>query len=304
MTKTPSETQTTQTLTPPFEDVQAHYDLSDEFFRLFQDPTQTYSCAYFERDDMTLEEAQIAKIDLALDKLGLKPGMTLLDVGCGWGSTMRRAIEKYDVDVIGLTLSKNQWAHVTRLFDAMDSPRSRRVLLQGWEQFDEPVDRIVSIEAFEAFGKSRWAPFFETAYRVMPADGRMVLETIFTHPPSYWVPNGIKITMSDLRFWKFIDREIFPGGALPAAEDVVEYSHKVGFSTEDIQLMNPHYVRTLDIWAANLRAHKDEAIAVQSEEVYNRYMHYLTGCAQLFRKGITEVGQFTLTKAADGQAGG
>ncbi|WP_203801560.1 cyclopropane mycolic acid synthase family methyltransferase [Mycobacterium heckeshornense] len=291
-------------MTPPFEDVQAHYDLSDEFFRLFQDPTQTYSCAYFERDDMTLEEAQIAKIDLALDKLGLKPGMTLLDVGCGWGSTMRRAIEKYDVDVIGLTLSKNQWAHVTRLFDAMDSPRSRRVLLQGWEQFDEPVDRIVSIEAFEAFGKSRWAPFFETAYRVMPADGRMVLETIFTHPPSYWVPNGIKITMSDLRFWKFIDREIFPGGALPAAEDVVEYSHKVGFSTEDIQLMNPHYVRTLDIWAANLRAHKDEAIAVQSEEVYNRYMHYLTGCAQLFRKGITEVGQFTLTKAADGQAGG
>src|SRR5277367_3628657 len=89
-------------LTPHFEDVQAHYDLSDEFFRLFLDPTQTYSCAYFARDDMTLEEAQIAKIDLALGKLGLEPGMTLLDVGCGWGSTMRRAVEKYDVNVIGL----------------------------------------------------------------------------------------------------------------------------------------------------------------------------------------------------------
>jgi cyclopropane-fatty-acyl-phospholipid synthase len=301
VTKTPSET---QTLTPPFENVQAHYDLSDEFFRLFQDPTQTYSCAYFERDDMTLEEAQIAKIDLALGKLDLKPGMTLLDIGCGWGSTMRRAIEKYDVNVVGLTLSKNQWAHVTRLFDETDSPRTRRVLLQGWEQFDEPVDRIVSIEAFEAFGKDRWAPFFETAHRVMPADGRMVLETIFTHPPSYWVPNGIKITMSDLRFWKFIDREIFPGGALPAAEDVVEYSHKAGFSTAETQLMNSHYIRTLDIWAENLAAHKDEAIAVQSEEVYERYMHYLTGCAALFRKGITEVAQFTLTKSADGQAVG
>ena len=105
-----------QKLQPHFEDVQAHYDLSDEFFRLWLDPTQTYSCAYFERDDMTLEEAQLAKIDLALGKLGLEPGMTLLDVGCGWGSTMMRAIERYDVNVVGLTLSENQKAHVeTRL---------------------------------------------------------------------------------------------------------------------------------------------------------------------------------------------
>ena len=99
-------------LTPHFDDVQAHYDLSDDFFRLFLDPTQTYSCAYFERDDMTLEEAQIAKIDLALGKLGLQPGMTLLDVGCGWGATMMRAVEKYDVNVVGLTLSRNQADHV------------------------------------------------------------------------------------------------------------------------------------------------------------------------------------------------
>ena len=105
-------------LRPHFEDVQAHYDLSDEFFRLFLDPSQTYSCAYFERDDMTLEEAQQAKVDLALGKLGLQPGMTLLDVGCGWGSTMRRAVEKYDVNVIGLTLSKNQAGHVQKTLDA------------------------------------------------------------------------------------------------------------------------------------------------------------------------------------------
>ena len=102
-------------LKPHFDDIQAHYDLSDDFFRLFLDPTQTYSCAYFERDDMTLEEAQIAKIDLALGKLGLQPGMTLLDVGCGWGATMLRAHERYDVNVIGLTLSQNQADHVERL---------------------------------------------------------------------------------------------------------------------------------------------------------------------------------------------
>src|ERR1700684_3169109 len=124
-------------LRPDFDNVQAHYDLSDEFFRLFLDPTQTYSCAYFESDDMTLEQAQIAKIDLALGKLGLQPGMTLLDVGCGWGATLRRAIDKYDVNVIGLTLSKNQAAHVQKSFDQLDSTRSKRVLLNGWEQFDE-----------------------------------------------------------------------------------------------------------------------------------------------------------------------
>ena len=118
-------------LTPHFEKVQHHYDLSDDFYRLFLDPTQTYSCAYFERDDMTLEEAQIAKIDLALGKLNLQPGMTLLDIGCGWGATMRRAIEKYDVNVVGLTLSENQAAHVRRTFDAMDSSRTKRVLLGG-----------------------------------------------------------------------------------------------------------------------------------------------------------------------------
>ena len=102
----------TPDLKPHFEDVQSHYDLSDDFFRLFLDPTQTYSCAYFERDDMTLEEAQLAKIDLSLGKLDLQPGMTLLDVGCGWGATLRRAIERYDVNVVGLTLSRNQQAHV------------------------------------------------------------------------------------------------------------------------------------------------------------------------------------------------
>ena len=109
MPKTPTGT---PNLEPHFEDVQAHYDLSDDFFRLFLDPTQTYSCAYFERDDMTLEEAQLAKIDLSLGKLGLEPGMTLLDVGCGWGATINRALEKYDVNVVGLTLSRNQQAHV------------------------------------------------------------------------------------------------------------------------------------------------------------------------------------------------
>ncbi|HYB37557.1 MAG TPA: cyclopropane mycolic acid synthase family methyltransferase [Mycobacterium sp.] len=283
-------------LTPHFEDVQAHYDLSDDFFRLFLDPTQTYSCAYFEREDMTLEEAQIAKMDLALGKLGLRPGMTLLDVGCGWGATMCRAIEKYDVNVIGLTLSKNQAARVQKTFDEMDTACSRRVLLQGWEQFDEPVDRIVSIGAFEHFGHDRYDAFFKMAYDTMPDDGVMLLHTITGLTGKQIVDRGLPLSFEIARFIKFIVTEIFPGGRLPSIEKVQEHSARAGFTLARIQSLQPHYIRTLEQWAAALQAHKNEAIAIQSEEVYDTYMKYLTGCAKGFRIGYIDVNQFTLEK--------
>jgi cyclopropane-fatty-acyl-phospholipid synthase len=283
-------------LKPHFDDVQAHYDLSDDFFRLFLDPTQTYSCAYFEREDMTLEEAQIAKIDLALGKLGLQAGMTLLDVGCGWGATMRRAIEKYDVNVVGLTLSKNQAAHVQQTFDEMDTERTRRVLLEGWEQFDEPVDRIVSIGAFEHFGHDRYDDFFALAHKLLPADGVMLLHTITALTGTQMAERGMPLTFEGARFAKFIMTEIFPGGRLPSIEKVEEHSAKGGFTLTRRQSLQPHYARTLDLWAAALESRKDEAIEIQSEEVYERYMKYLTGCADSFRTGYIDVNQFTLEK--------
>jgi len=283
-------------LRPAYEDVQAHYDISNDFFGLFQDPTRTYSCAFYERDDMTLEEAQIAKIDLALGKLDLQPGMTLLDLGSGWGALMKRAVERYDVNVIGLSLSKNQCALGQELLDQIDTVRSRRMLLRGWEEFDEPVDRIVSIEAFEAFHKSRYKAFFERCHRIMPSDGRMVLQTIMGNPLNRLTEMGITLTMTDLRFIRFIGKEIFPGGAVPCDEDVVEYSTNAGFSVEELQKMSAHYVRTLDTWSEKLEAAHDDAIAVTSTEVYDRFMRYLTGCADFFRRNLIEVGQFTLVK--------
>jgi cyclopropane mycolic acid synthase MmaA2 len=283
-------------LTPHFAEVQAHYDLSDDFFRLFLDPTQTYSCAYFKRGDMTLQEAQLAKIDLALGKLGLQPGMTLLDIGCGWGATMRRAIEEYDVDVVGLTLSKNQAAHVQKSFDEMNSPRRRRVLLSGWEQFDEPVDRIVSIGAFEHFGQDRYDDFFARAYQILPADGVMLLHTI-THVSEKELAHlGLPITFEIIRFHKFILSEIFPGGQTPSVDMVKEHSAKAGFRLTRRQSLQLHYARTLDIWAEALRANRSKAIEIQSEEVYERYMKYLTGCADMFRMGYNDLNQFTLKK--------
>jgi cyclopropane-fatty-acyl-phospholipid synthase len=283
-------------LTPHFGNVQAHYDLSDDFFRLFLDPTQTYSCAYFERDDMTLEEAQIAKIDLALGKLELEPGMTLLDIGCGWGATMRRAIEKYDVNVVGLTLSENQAAHVEKMFEQMDTPRSRQVLLEGWEKFHEPVDRIVSIGAFEHFGRQRWGLFFKMAYQVLPADGIMLLHTITRPTFKDARAQGNTLTHEIVHFTQFILAEIFPGGWLPTIPSVEEHAAAAGFKMTRIQSLQLHYARTLETWAAALEANKGKAIAIQSEEVYDRYMKYLTGCAKLFRQGYTDVNQFTCEK--------
>ena len=196
-------------LEPHFDDVQSHYDLSDDFFRVFLDATKTYSCAFFERDDMSLEEAQIAKIDLSLGKLRLEPGMTLLDIGCGWGATLMRAIDKHDVNVIGLTLSRNQQAYVEQLFASSDSPRSKRVLLRGWEQFDEPVDRIVSIGAFEHFGQDRYDDFFKTANALLPDDGVMMLHTITSLTMKQALERGVPLTMELARFLKFLhDRDL------------------------------------------------------------------------------------------------
>jgi cyclopropane-fatty-acyl-phospholipid synthase len=283
-------------LTPHFDDVQAHYDLSDDFFRLFLDPSQTYSCAYFQREDMTLEEAQLAKIDLALGKLGLEPGMTLLDIGCGWGATMKRAVERYDVNVIGLTLSKNQAAHVQQMFDAMDSPRHAEVLLAGWEQFNDPVDRIVSIGAFEHFGHERYPDFFTMAHKALPSDGVMLLHTIVGFRPEYLREHRVPLTFELARFIKFIITEIFPGGRLPSIEMVCERAAEGGLTVTRQQCLRPHYARTLDLWAQALEAHREEAIRIQSDEVYQRYMKYLTGCAKMFRLGQLDVCQFTLAK--------
>lgn len=283
-------------LEPYYEESQSIYDVSNEFFALFLDATMGYTCAYFERDDMTLEEAQIAKFDLALGKLNLEPGMTLLDIGCGWGGALKRAVEKYDVNVIGITLSRNQFEYSKNKLAGLPTSRNIEVRLQGWEEFEDNVDRIVTIGAFEAFKMERYPAFFERAYEILPDDGRMLLHTILTYTQKQQHERGVSITMSDIRFARFIGQEIFPGGQLPAQEDIFKFGEAAGFTIERVQLLQQHYARTLNIWAANLEAKKDKAVALQSEEVYDKYMHYLTGCENFFRKGVTNVGQFTLVK--------
>lgn len=286
-------------LKPYYEESQSIYDISDEFYGLFLDEeTMGYTCAYFEREDLTLAEAQIAKFDLALGKLNLEPGMTLLDIGCGWGACLDRAMRKFDVNVIGITLSKNQSEFSRKRLAkvAEETGRTAEVRMQGWEEFNDKVDRIVTIGAFEAFKQERYPIFFERAYDILPKDGRMLLHTILAHTQQFFRENGIPLTISDLKFMQFIGKEIFPGGQLPAVEDIEKLAAGSGFTLERTHLLQPHYAKTLDIWAENLEQNREIAVRIQSQEVYDRFMKYLTGCADFFRRGITNVGQFTLVK--------
>src|SRR6476469_4187919 len=248
-------------LTPHFDDVQAHYDLSDDFYRLFLDPTQTYSCAYFEQDDFTLEQAQLAKLDLSLGKLGLEPGMTLLDIGCGWGSLMKHALETYDVNVVGVTLSENQYEYCQQLLAGVETDRSYKVLLQDWAEVKEPVDRIVVIEALEHFGFERYDDFFSFAHKLLPDDGLMMVHSITSFTLPEMIERNVPITFSTARFIKFVLTEIFPGGRLPTVEKVEAHAMEAGFTPTRVQSLQSDFARTLDMWADVLEARKDEAVA-------------------------------------------
>jgi cyclopropane fatty-acyl-phospholipid synthase-like methyltransferase len=286
----------TRNMRQRFVDIQAHYDISNDFFSLFLDPTRTYSCAYFERDGMTLEEAQIAKLDLNLDKLALEPGMTLLDIGCGWGSTMKRALEKYDVNVIGLTLSENQKLYTESLLDTVDTKRSHKVLLEGWEDFHQPVDRIVSVEAFEHFGFEKYPDFFKNAYENMPADGRMTIQSSTGYHPDNLIARGKPFNSEGARFIVFMCREIFPGGRIPTAEMMVESGEQGGFVVPECRSLATHYVETLRQWGDVLESKREEAIALQSEEVYDRYMRFFRGCQHYFEMEMIDCNLVTYLK--------
>lgn len=281
-------------LRPFYEQVQAHYDLSNDFFALFLDPSLTYSCAYFESPGISLAEAQQAKIDLALGKCNLHPGQRLLDIGCGWGSTIRRAVERHKVRAIGLTLSHEQCTLARKRL--VDLGERAEIRLQGWEEFDDPIDRIISIGAFEHFREERYADFFSKCHRLLPPDGRMLLHSIVKPSLAEINAKGLEITHEDVLFNKFILKAIFPGGQLRPIEVIKKYAQVAGFRIERVHPLGVNYAFTLDAWAENLRSARDRAIELTSSEVYETYMRYLTGCAHYFRTGHLDVVQFTCCK--------
>ena len=182
------------------------------------------------------------------------------------------------------------------MLDQIDSNRSRRALLCDWAEFTEPVDRIVVVEALEHFGFHRYDDFFKFAYHAIPDDGVMLLHSITGLHVKQAIERGIPLTMGMAKFIRFIVTDIFPGGRLPMIETIEDHTAKVGFKITRVQSLQTDFAKTLDLWAEALQARRDEAIAIQSQEVYERYIKYLTGCANAFRIGYIDVNQFILEK--------
>src|SRR5271169_398549 len=217
-------------LRPFYEESHAIYDISDEFFALFLDPTMTYTCAYFERDDMTLEEAQNATLDLALNKLNLERERRCSTSAAGgagrwserWRSTTSTSSASRSA-AISPSTARPSWP-VSR-----PNARWRRGCRAGKSSTRKSTGSSPSRPSTRSRRSPKYPAFFERAYEIMPDDGRMLLHSIFMHPWTYWHEHGIPVTMSDLRFMRFIQREIFPGGQLPAKEDILEFSQAGGF---------------------------------------------------------------------------
>jgi cyclopropane-fatty-acyl-phospholipid synthase len=204
------------------------------------------------------------------------------------------AAEKYGVNVIGLTLSQNQHTHANTLARGRDSVEFR---LQGWEEFREPVDRIVSIGAFEHFRIERYPDFFGRCHEILPHDGRMLLHSIVLGNEQTLEPGLPLIDAEVIRFMKFIQREIFPRGQVPPREVVLDQAAAAGFRVTRIQSLRPHYARTLDCWAQRLSQAEERAVEIVPREVFDRYQRYLMQCAHYFRTGHCDVLQFSLEKA-------
>jgi len=280
------------------DEVRAHYDLSNEFYELFLDPTMTYSSGVYESPDDTLEAAQLRKLDQAFDRAKIQRGQTVLDVGFGWGSSVRRLAEQYGAHAIGITLSQAQHDHVVqRNIDHPVTDGKVELRIQGWEQFTDKVDAIVSFEVMEHFRHERYQAFFDRAYEVLPTGGRALIQVNAWTDPDEFKANGLEFSHEQVLFAKFIRKEIFPHAMLPEPMQVVRHAEKAGFKTIHHVTLREHYIPTLDAWAANLEANKTRAIELVGQKKYDDYMHYLTGCSKYFSSGHIDVPQFTFEKA-------
>ena len=255
-----------------------HYDLGNEFYAAMLDKRMTYTCGYW-KDAASLDDAQEAKLDLICRKLGLQPGMRVLDIGCGWGSFMAYAAEYYGVECVGLTISREQAEFGKRL---MRSGLPVEFRLQDYRDETEQFDRIASIGMFEHVGHKNYRQFMEVASRCLKDDGLFLLHTI---------GKNLSATPSD----PWIDKYIFPNGELPTLGQVVEASEPL-FVVEDVHNFGADYDKTLMAWNANFEANWPNFRDRFDDAFYRMWRYYLLSCAGAFRAREIQLWQFVLSK--------
>lgn len=265
--------------------VSSHYDLGNDFYSLWLDPSMSYSCAYFKEDTDTLEQAQHHKVHYILEKLHLEKGMTLLDIGCGWGYLLIEAAKTYGVKGYGCTLSKEQWKK--------GQERIEKMGLQGQVQIDlidyrdlvdegRQYDRIVSVGMLEHVGRSNYPLYMEMAEHLLKDGGMFLLHYISGHDESVGNP--------------WMRKYIFPGGTLPSLREIVNLAYDNDFQIIDIESLRRHYYKTLMCWYHNFQGVRDQVAADKGEEFVRMWDLYLCGCAVSFYIGNIDLHQILMTK--------
>lgn len=267
--------------------IQSHYDLGNELFDTFLDPTRTYSCAYFKHSSDTLYEAQMNKIDLSLRKLFLRPGETLLDIGCGWGELILYAVKKFNVHAYGITLSEEQYKAAKERIHQEGLDGKAEVILENYLNLDSDTyqfDKIVSIGMFEHVGKKYLPLYFDKISHLLKTGGLFLLHSILNMSPE------------EKETANWLNKNIFPGGYVPGISETVSLFPLFGLRMISFESLRRHYAKTLHCWAEAFNAHKSTLPAKYDERFKRMWDIYLRGCESGFRTGILDVGQFVLSK--------
>ncbi|EAI5446188.1 class I SAM-dependent methyltransferase [Campylobacter coli] len=264
--------------------IKSHYDIGNDFYKLWLDDTMSYSCAYFKTSSDTLYEAQINKIEHTLKKLDLKPNEKLLDIGCGWGWLSIIAAQKYGVKVVGITISEEQCKKAQERVKELKLEDRVEIRLQNYQdlEFEDYFDKVVSVGMFEHVGKENLGLYFMKAKQVLKPGGSMLLHSI--------------LAMFEGKTNAWIDKYIFPGGYLPSLREVVSAMSEWDFHLLLAESLRIHYAKTLDMWSNNFNQVLPQVRKKYDEEFIRMWDLYLRSCASAFRVGSVDLFQFLITK--------
>ena len=268
------------------QNVAHHYDLGNEFYKLFLDKNMLYSCAYFRNDNESLEQAQRNKLRLLASKLDLKPGQTVLDIGCGWGDLALYLASMEDVKVTGVTLSKEQQALASKRAEDMGLADRVEFRLQDYREVPETFDRIVSVGMFEHVGVTHYDEFFSKLNGLMPDNGLAVIHSI-----GHMSPPGMAS--------KFMRKYIFPGAYSPALSEVFESVEKNSLWCLDLEFLRVHYAETLKHWEKRFQANRDKVEQMYDERFARMWEFYLISAEAMFRTGSQLVFHMQLSRQRD-----
>ncbi len=276
--------------------VQFHYDVGNDFYRLFLDPEMQYSCAYFTDWTNSLEQAQRDKLEMICRKLRLKPGDRLLDIGCGWGGLVCYAAEHYGVKAHGITLSEAQLELAHERIAAKGLGERVRVEIRDYADLDGSYDKIASIGMYEHIGIANIDRYFSSVRRVLAPDGLFLNHAI-----------SRRAKRKQRRFsaraeQRALQKYIFPGGELDDIGHSIRAMEQHGFEVHDVEGWREHYALTTRHWCERLTARRADAVALVGEETYRIWVAYLGGCSLAFSRGTARIYQTLASRGGKGRS--